>query len=224
MSSYIESPRRIARVAQHTRHTCRQRTTARWRFSRCSPRPAACWRRARPCGRRSRAAAARARRGRSARPPGSARRAARGPTAAPAASSRARRRVARAPTEDEGSVALSLCTITHPFYTRFAEIIGASISEATMRPNPTEDAGTIARIVLHRIATRRWVTARRGGERWARVWRGVPEPRCLAAHRPLGEVPGLRLRELRRPAVDAGLDRLGAEYGLAQESRDVSPG
>ena len=34
-------------------------------------------------------------------------------------------------------VALSLCTTAHPPDTRFTKIIGTSISEATMRPNPT---------------------------------------------------------------------------------------
>jgi hypothetical protein len=33
------------------------------------------------------------------------------------------------------SVALSLCTTAHPFYTRFANIFGTSFSETTMRPN-----------------------------------------------------------------------------------------
>jgi hypothetical protein len=36
----------------------------------------------------------------------------------------------------EGSVALSRCTTAHPFYTRFINIFGPSISETTMRPNP----------------------------------------------------------------------------------------
>jgi hypothetical protein len=31
---------------------------------------------------------------------------------------------------------LSLCTTTHPLYTMIANIFGASVSEATMRPNP----------------------------------------------------------------------------------------
>ena len=31
---------------------------------------------------------------------------------------------------------MSLCTIAHPFYTKFASIFGASLSETTMRPNP----------------------------------------------------------------------------------------
>jgi hypothetical protein len=35
-----------------------------------------------------------------------------------------------------GSVALSLCTTAHPLYTGIANIFGASIPEATMRPNP----------------------------------------------------------------------------------------
>jgi hypothetical protein len=36
----------------------------------------------------------------------------------------------------QGSVALLRCTTTHPLHTRFTTIIGASISEPTMRPNP----------------------------------------------------------------------------------------
>jgi hypothetical protein len=35
---------------------------------------------------------------------------------------------------------LSLCTTAHPLYTIFTKIIGASISEATMRPNPRRGA------------------------------------------------------------------------------------
>jgi hypothetical protein len=35
-----------------------------------------------------------------------------------------------------GSVALSRCTAAHPLHIRFTNIIGASLSEATMRPNP----------------------------------------------------------------------------------------
>jgi hypothetical protein len=37
----------------------------------------------------------------------------------------------------QGSVALSCCTTAHPLYTRLTMIIGASTSEAAMRPNPT---------------------------------------------------------------------------------------
>jgi hypothetical protein len=40
-----------------------------------------------------------------------------------------------------GSVAWSLCTTTHPLYTRFNNIIGTSLSEATMRPNPRSSTG-----------------------------------------------------------------------------------
>ena len=36
----------------------------------------------------------------------------------------------------QDSVALSLCSAAHPLYTIFTNIFGASISEATMRPNP----------------------------------------------------------------------------------------
>jgi hypothetical protein len=35
----------------------------------------------------------------------------------------------------QGSVALSLCTTDHPLHTRFTNIFGASVSEATMRPH-----------------------------------------------------------------------------------------
>jgi hypothetical protein len=35
------------------------------------------------------------------------------------------------------AVALSLCAAAHPLPTIFAKIIGTSLSEATMRPNPT---------------------------------------------------------------------------------------
>ena len=34
------------------------------------------------------------------------------------------------------TVALSLCTATHPLHTRFAMVFGASVSGTTMRPNP----------------------------------------------------------------------------------------
>jgi hypothetical protein len=36
----------------------------------------------------------------------------------------------------QGSVAVSLCTTAYPLYNRFTKRIGASISEAIMRPNP----------------------------------------------------------------------------------------
>jgi hypothetical protein len=56
--------------------------------------------------------------------------------AARGAGGRARREGAAAG-RGSGSAAFSHCTTTHPLYTRFANIIGASISEATMRPNPS---------------------------------------------------------------------------------------
>ena len=34
------------------------------------------------------------------------------------------------------SVALSLCTSAHPLHTRFSNILGAAVAEATMRPGP----------------------------------------------------------------------------------------
>ena len=40
------------------------------------------------------------------------------------------------PAAERGPIALSLCTTAHPLYTRFTNIIGASIFEPTMRPNP----------------------------------------------------------------------------------------
>ena len=36
-----------------------------------------------------------------------------------------------------GSVAMSLCITAYPVYTKFTKIIGTSVSETTMRPNPT---------------------------------------------------------------------------------------
>jgi hypothetical protein len=36
----------------------------------------------------------------------------------------------------EGSVALSLCTTVHPLHIRFANVFGASVFEATVRPDP----------------------------------------------------------------------------------------
>jgi hypothetical protein len=46
-----------------------------------------------------------------------------------------------APGSPQGSVALSLCTTARPRYTRCTNIFGTSVSEATMRPNPTSPAG-----------------------------------------------------------------------------------
>jgi hypothetical protein len=43
------------------------------------------------------------------------------------------------PGRAQGSVALSLCTTAHPLHTRFTEVFGASISETTMRANPSPD-------------------------------------------------------------------------------------
>jgi hypothetical protein len=37
---------------------------------------------------------------------------------------------------ESGSVAMSLCAAAHPLHTRFSNVLGASISEATTRPNP----------------------------------------------------------------------------------------
>jgi hypothetical protein len=42
-----------------------------------------------------------------------------------------------------GSLALSLCTTVHQFYTSFTKRFGGSISEMTMRPNPMARAATI---------------------------------------------------------------------------------
>jgi hypothetical protein len=36
----------------------------------------------------------------------------------------------------QGSATLSLCTAAHPLHTGVANVLGVSISEATMRPNP----------------------------------------------------------------------------------------
>jgi hypothetical protein len=45
----------------------------------------------------------------------------------------------------QGSVTSSSCTATHPRFTRFTDILGVSISETTMRPNPSLSpaAGTV---------------------------------------------------------------------------------
>jgi hypothetical protein len=40
---------------------------------------------------------------------------------------------------DQGSAASSLCTTAPPLYTRCTNIFGASVSEATMRPNPRRE-------------------------------------------------------------------------------------
>jgi hypothetical protein len=44
----------------------------------------------------------------------------------------------------KGSVALPLCATAQPLYTRFTKVIGASISEATMRPSPTQTLPTLS--------------------------------------------------------------------------------
>jgi hypothetical protein len=44
----------------------------------------------------------------------------------------------------QGSATLSLCTTAHPLYTRFTDTLGASISEATLRPNPRSVAHAAA--------------------------------------------------------------------------------
>ena len=36
----------------------------------------------------------------------------------------------------QGSAALSLCTTAHPAHTRFTNVFGPCVSEATMRPDP----------------------------------------------------------------------------------------
>ena len=48
----------------------------------------------------------------------------------------ARSSATRAARPAAGSAALSSCDIFHPLHTGFTQIIGASISETTMRPNP----------------------------------------------------------------------------------------
>ena len=42
------------------------------------------------------------------------------------------------------SAALSLCAATHPLHTKFTNILGASISETTMRPNPRSGCASAA--------------------------------------------------------------------------------
>jgi hypothetical protein len=42
-----------------------------------------------------------------------------------------------------GSVALSLCTTAYPLHTRFADVFGAVVSEATLRPDPRLNAACV---------------------------------------------------------------------------------
>ena len=51
---------------------------------------------------------------------------------------------------------MSLCTTTHPLYTRFTKIMGTSISEATMRPNPTRQSRS-----SRAVCARTWPCSRR---------------------------------------------------------------
>ena len=61
------------------------------------------------------------------------------------------------PADRSGSVALSLCTIVHPLYTRFTKRLSTSISEATMQTDPTDrSAGS-------RAEEQRDASAKRGG-------------------------------------------------------------
>jgi hypothetical protein len=41
---------------------------------------------------------------------------------------------------EQGSVASSLCTAAHPLHTRFANIFGAAVPEAAVRPDPRREA------------------------------------------------------------------------------------
>jgi hypothetical protein len=53
-----------------------------------------------------------------------------------------------------GLVALSLCrTTAHPLHTRFANIFGTSVSEATMRPNPNVQVLAFLAAVLGKTCT-----------------------------------------------------------------------
>ena len=56
----------------------------------------------------------------------------------------------------QGLVALSLCTAAHPLHTRFTNMFAASVSEATLRPNPrheTErDVPLLEQFLAHFIA------------------------------------------------------------------------
>jgi hypothetical protein len=63
---------------------------------------------------------------------------------------------------------LSLSTNAHPLHTRFPKIIGASISEATMRPNPRSRAATSG------SGTTRvpWASGRRSGRGPRCCWCG----------------------------------------------------
>jgi hypothetical protein len=48
-----------------------------------------------------------------------------------------------------GSVALSLCNTARPLHTRFTKIVGASISETTVRPNPRSELGGMTVLVAN---------------------------------------------------------------------------
>ena len=66
-----------------------------------------------------------------------------------------------------GSVALSLCTTTHPLYTRSTNIFGTSISIATMRPDPRSHSQGLA-------ATQKSCGARCGRLTRLRAWHDEP--------------------------------------------------
>jgi hypothetical protein len=70
---------------------------------------------------------------------------ARSPSAASSTSARSR----------QGSVALSLCTAAHPRHTRFTNIFGASVSEATVRPGPRSRPNSPTRWTRARAACTR---------------------------------------------------------------------
>ena len=76
---------------------------------------------------------------------------------------------------------MSLCTTTHPLHTRFTKIFGASISEATTRPNPRRRPahGPQARARAASCAEGRWGGACRPGGETART---VALPHDIPAH------------------------------------------
>jgi hypothetical protein len=100
---------------------------------------------------------------------------------------------------------LSLCTTAHLLHTIFAKIIGASVSETIMRPNPRrgaalEHAARLAAAVALQVACRRWRWRRRRAVAAAALCRGYR--RHLAAS---GGVSGRRALRKAALTLQAGL-------------------
>jgi hypothetical protein len=69
------------------------------------------------------------------------------------------------------AIALSLCTTAQLLYTRFTNLLGASIFETTMRPNPIQAAIAAAEEAsAARAAAQREETQVRKTPSWPRSW------------------------------------------------------